>query len=220
MEKIRMLMDLPDLHRIYQFKPTGILHLGAHTAEEAPMYMQNFGPVPVWWVEANPRMIPVITRRLRRFPSQRVLQSLIYEEDGVELPFNVTNMGGLSSSILEFGTHTSFSPEIRFVEKVTLPTRTVDSLVEEHGIVANFLNMDLQGAELHAIKGATKFLRGVDYILTEVNKAEVYKGCARVQQLDKYFKAYGLNRVKTFWVGDQGWGDALYVRKGMSVRYN
>lgn len=212
-----MLMSLPDLHRIYNFQVTGILHLGAHLAEEAEIYKEVFGDVPVWWVEANPRTVPKIKRKLRNFRNQEVIHALVYKEDDVDLEFNVTNLDGMSSSILQFGTHTSFSPEIKFVETVKLPTSKVDSLVERHSIEANFLNMDLQGAEMMALLGAPKFLTTVNYILTEVNDKEVYIDCAKVKELDKFLKPF--KRVKTSWVGDQGWGDALYVRRGIHVRY-
>lgn len=209
-----MLMPFPQLvlkHKIQNV--TGVLHVGAHLAEEAEVYSSVLGDdMSVWWVEANPRVYSTIEKRLTGYPTQRLIQALVYEEDGIVLDFNVTNHDGMSSSILEFGTHTTFSPDTVFVETITLPTRTIDSLVQEHNVVANFLNMDLQGAELLALKGAKSFLRNVDYVLTEINDREVYVNCAKVEELDAFLAFYNLERVETYWVPDQGWGDALYKR--------
>lgn len=208
-----MLMSLPDLvvaHGISDV--TGVLHVGAHLAEEAQSYADEFGDTKVWWIEANPRVAPAIESALAGFPSQSLIQALVYKEDGIDLEFNVTNYDGMSSSILDFGTHTQFSPDTVFVETITLPTRSLDSLVAEHGIVANVLNMDLQGAELFALSGAKKFLEGVDWVFTEVNNEEVYVGCAKVDQLDAFLLDYGMTRVETYWVPGQGWGDAMYRR--------
>lgn len=207
-------MELPELNSKYNLKANGILHVGAHLAEEAEIYSEVFGvDTEVWWIEANPRVAPKIENKLRRFPHQRLIQALVYETDGVELDFNVTNYDGMSSSILKFGTHTSFSPDVVFEETIKLSSRSVDSLVAEHGIAANFLNMDLQGAEMFALSGSHEFIKGVDYVLTEVNKKEVYVGCAQVGQIDEFLSDF--ERVETYWVADQGWGDALYVRRGL-----
>lgn len=209
-----MLLSFPELITKYEISNvTGVLHVGAHLAEEAQVYVDQLGDsTSVWWIEANPKVITTIEKKLKRFPTHRIIQALVYEEDGIPLEFNVTNYDGMSSSILEFGTHTKFSPDTVFVEKVVLPTRTIDSLVDEYKIVANFLNMDLQGAELLALKGAQTFLQDVDWVMTEINKDEVYVNCAKVEQLDEFLGLYNMERVETYWVPNQGWGDALYKR--------
>ncbi len=205
-----MLLDLKQIVEKYEMEVSGVLHLGAHLAEEAQSYAKLFPGVPVWWVEANPHVFQRLKPITELF-GQKLIQALVYSRDDERLSFNITNFDGMSSSIYEFGTHTSFSPDTVFVDQMTLATRTVDSLVEEHGIKANFLNMDLQGAELHALMGATDFLADVDYINTEVNSAEVYVGCCKVEQLDELLVDF--KRVETNWVPNQGWGDALYVRR-------
>lgn len=210
-----MLLSFPELvdkHDIAQV--TGVLHVGAHLAEEAQVYVDELGDsTSVWWIEANPRVLSTIEKKLERYPTHRLIHALVYEEDGIPLDFNVTNYDGMSSSILAFGTHPQFSPDTVFVEKITLPTRTIDSLVDEYNIVANFLNMDLQGAELLALKGAQAFLQNVDWVMTEINQDEVYVNCAKVDQLDEFLGLYDMERVETYWVPDQGWGDALYKRQ-------
>lgn len=203
-------MDFDELYRKYDMRTNGVLHLGAHLAEEAPLY-QAVGIDHVWWVEGNPAVFPKLKKKLAKYPRHKLIQALVYSEDGVDLDFNVTNYDGMSSSILEFGTHPQFSPDTVFVDRIQVKSKTVDTIVAENGIEATFLNMDLQGAELHCLLGAEQFLNTTDYILTEVNKAEVYKGCAQVGELDIFLADF--KRVETYWVPGQGWGDALYVRK-------
>lgn len=206
-----MLMDLPGLVQKYDMKISGVLHLGAHLGEEAQTY-RDLGIDNVYWVEANTAVIPKLMKRLRPY-GHTVIHALVYSENGLNLDFNVTNYDGMSSSIFEFGTHPEFSPDTVFVNKVNLKTRTVDSLVEEFGITGlNFLNMDLQGAELAALQGAEKFLEGVSFVMSEVNKAEVYLGCAKIKELDAFLRVRQFRRVETQWVAGQGWGDALWVR--------
>lgn len=206
-----MLLDLKEMYQRYDLKIEGILHVGAHLAEEAALY-HSLGIHNVWWIEGNEDNIPRIKEEVARFGSAaKVLCALITDKDGDEVTFNITNYDSMSSSVLEFGTHPTFSPDTVFVERRKLRTCTLDSLVRASGITnVNFLNMDLQGAELMALQGATKLISNLDYVYTEVNCKEVYVHCAQVEQLDEFL--VGFQRVETGWVAEQGWGDALYVR--------
>jgi hypothetical protein len=120
----------------------------------------------------------------------------------------------MSSSIFEFGTHPTFSPEIHFEQHLQLPTTTLDTLADIYTFTnANFLNMDIQGAELLALRGAKRLLNEqIDYVMCEVNREEVYIGCAKVEELDELLAEYRFDRVETSWVPNQGWGDALYIK--------
>ncbi len=205
-------MDLPQLAMKYNMDIRGVLHCGAHLAEEAPIY-HAMRVTPVWWVEANPLVLPKVDQIIRLFPDQLLISALIYSKDNEYIDFNITNYDGMSSSILEFGTHPTFSPDTVFEHKIKLRTTTIDTLVADCFVEANFLNMDLQGAELHALSGGVEYLAQVDYIMTEINNEEVYQGCAKVDQLDALLTDF--TRVETYWVPGQGWGDGLYVRTSL-----
>lgn len=209
-----MLLDLNDLIRKYHLNITGILHVGAHLAEEAELY-ESLGIKNTWWIEGNEDNIAKIRREVhkRSGDADRVILALVADEDGKEMMFNITNNESMSSSLFEFGTHPTFSPETVFVERRPLKAWTLDTLVTANGIWGvNFLNMDIQGAELLALKGAEKLIKDLDYIYTEVNNKQVYIDCAQVEQLDELL--VGFERVETGWVAQQGWGDALYIRRG------
>lgn len=220
-----MLLDLEHLVTKYDMKVTGVLHAGAHLAEEAPLYARLFPDAPVLWVEANPAVQTKIRQTLNRYPGQVLWQGLLWSQDGVDLPFNVTNYDGMSSSILEFGTHPEFSPDTVFVDRLTLPTITIDTLLDMHAAAVetagcgldpsalNLLNMDLQGVELDCLAGAERTLHQIDYINSEVNTADVYVGCTKLPELDHYLSGYGFERVETSIVPGQGWGDALWIRQ-------
>lgn len=208
-----MLMDLTELVDKYAMEISGALHLGAHLCEESPVY-HSLGVPKVAWVEANPAVIPKCLKALRGYPEQFIVNACVAEVDGDRRTFNVTNYDGMSSSLLRFGTHPQFSPDTVFVNHLEVETITVDSLAKQYDLSGiNFLNADLQGAELMALQGAAEFLQGVDYLMLEVNKTEVYIGCAKVEQLDALLADF--KRVETYWVPKQGWGDALWIRKGL-----
>jgi hypothetical protein len=75
----------------------------------------------------------------------------------------------------------------------------------------NFWNLDIQGSELHVLRGSQELLINCDAIYTEVNKDNVYKECGLVTELDDLLAKYGFTRVETIWTSSQ-WGDALYLK--------
>jgi 2-O-methyltransferase len=210
-----MMMDWDHLCERYRLaeRVTGVLHCGAHLAEEAPDYDGAFGPdVPVWWVEGNPAVLDKIAAALSPYPNQHLIGALLADVDDELREFHVTNNDGMSSSLLEFGTHATCHPDTVFVEHLTLPTRTVDSLVAEHQISGvNLMVMDLQGAEGICLAGASRLLASLDFVMSEVNKAEVYLGAVMVDELDRLLCDF--ERTETQWVADYGWGDGWWVRR-------
>lgn len=206
-----MLLNLPELVRKRKLHITGVLHVGAHLAEEAETY-HKLGISNVTWVEANPDNIGRILQQVAKNYGHKVICALVTDKDREPTEFHVTNFDSMSSSIFEFGTHKKFSPDTVFVDHRVYESRTLDSLAEEHdgfpGV--NFLNLDIQGAELLALKGATNLLPQIQYIYTEVNTDEVYKGCAKITELDTFLNDFA--RLETGMVRGQGWGDALFAR--------
>lgn len=209
-----MLIDIDALWRKYPMKVTGVLHVGAHFAEEARDYERHKIDT-VYWIEANPDLIPTIETAIKPHRGHRVIEALVYDEDGVELTFNVTNNErGMSSSILPLGSHARVAPQVKYVERKELRTKTIDTLAAEHGIAGvNWLVADLQGAEMHMLRGAQRFLTGIDYFMSEINVDELYVGCARLWEMDEWLGDRGFLRVETCMAENHvGWGDALWIR--------
>lgn len=208
-----MLLDLARLIACYDLRPTGVLHLGAHLGEEAEAYRTS-GIERVIWIEGNPELLDPLSRAVAPY-GHHVISALIDDRDGEPASLHVTN-NFESSSILPLGTHQEHHREIHVTHSLDLVTTTIDALARAHRFEGlNFLNVDLQGAELRALQGATETLRQVDYVYSEVNREQLYEGCALVEDLDDYLRAYSFDRVITRWTQAQ-WGDALYIRGGVS----
>ena len=76
----------------------------------------------------------------------------------------------------------------------------------------NFINIDVQGYELEVFKGAVNTLKNIDYIISEINRDEVYANCAKVDDLKNFLSQYGFELVEETWDG-QTWGDGLFIKK-------
>jgi FkbM family methyltransferase len=77
-----------------------------------------------------------------------------------------------------------------------------------------FVNIDIQGAELLALKGMKKILRFAKYLYLEVNIRHLYKNCALITELDSFLNEYGFERKETK-MTKWGWGDAIYIKKDL-----
>ena len=208
-----MLIDIDYLNDKYKMKIKGIMHIGAHNCEEMEKYNKiGVKKENIIWIEANPY---IVQRMKQKDKELRIIQGLITDKNEEDHLFNVAN-NGQSSSIYEFGTHLINHPEVRYIGKLILRSKRMDRVYEENKIeknFANFLNIDIQGAELLALKGMGELIKEYDYLYLEVNSEEVYKDCGLVTEIDRYLENYNFKRVETKWWGKAGWGDAFYVRK-------
>lgn len=123
---------------------------------------------------------------------------------------------GLSSSVLEPAHHLEQYPQIEFNNREEVDIAKLDDESFDRDKF-NFMNIDVQGYELEVLKGSEETLESVDLILTEVNRVEMYKNCAKIEDIDKYLSKFGFQRIVEYWQLDGGtWGDALYLKRGMT----
>lgn len=208
-----MLIDFRELFPKYGIAPKGALHIGANVGEEAPVYSELVKG-RVIWVEANEELIPKLRHNISQYHLQGWIHLLLSDVDGEDVNFNISNNAGQSSSILELGTHKTAHPEVHYIKSIPMKTVRWDSYMNGSEMInIDFLNIDVQGAELKVLKGMGNLINPFKWIYLEVNKEELYKGCALVGEIDAYLYHYGFERVETKWCGNTGWGDALYIKK-------
>ena len=190
--------------------PTGVLHIGAHECEELPFYERlGISKGQMVWLDAVQDKVELATAR--GIPN--VFKAVVTDKDDDTTTFHLTN-NVQSSSVLEFGTHAIHHRWVHFVGETKETTVTVDTFLQRQNLDAskyNFWNFDIQGAELMALKGATKALEHVKALYLEVNTEEVYKGCGLMSEIDEFLGSRGFKRVITQ-MTTSGWGDALYVK--------
>lgn len=208
-----MLIPFDYLFKKYAIKVPGVLHLGANVGQEAEAYVKQAIPKVVW-VEALPDLHFRLHQNVDHLPGHIALLACVTDKDGDTVTFNVASNGGQSSSILPFGTHSIEHPSVHYVAKHVLQTIRVDTLLRNNRIEIKggwFLNADLQGAELMALRGMGSLLWEFDYAYIEVNTRELYKGCPRVEEIDAYLVKFGFVGRETKMTGN-GWGDKFYSR--------
>lgn len=207
------MLDIPALCRRHGITPRGVIHVGAHDGNEIAVYRtMNVGKV--LFIEANPEVFRRLERKFEAAPDVILASCAICDYNGT-VDLRVTS-NEQSSSILRLHLHRELYPAIIEVKKVAVQARTLDALIAEKDLdIADFniLNMDIQGAELRALKGgANSTLPGIEAINTEINFEELYEDGALASELDDFLALHGFKRVATTTPHHPTWGDAFYVR--------
>jgi hypothetical protein len=96
-------------------------------------------------------------------------------------------------------------------------TIRLDDLLSKYEKI-DLVNLDIQGAELEAIKGLGHLATDVKWIYTEVNWKHMYADCPLIEDMDSELEKIGFVRVATKKAFRASWGDALYVKAAFLPR--
>jgi FkbM family methyltransferase len=212
-------MELLKLMLKHKVSIRGILHLGAHLCEERHVYntVLDIKDENIIWVDA----LEDITNINRHAGIPNCYTAILDEVERdttfkVTRNVNATNINVQSSSLLELGTHKYDHPDIVVIAEIPVRTQTLQQFIDRNQIdIArfNFWNLDLQGSDLHVLRGSRNLMKNVDCIYIEINTKEVYKGCGQITEMDAFLSEEGFTCVFKYVYDSLGWGDAVYVRK-------
>lgn len=207
-----MIIPLKLLNQKLGLKMRGVLHVGAHECEEQKFYLEEgVNNDNIFWVEAMEDKVNLMKTTK---PELNIYQAVIDNEDDKEITFNIAD-NGQSSSILNFGTHSFHHPHVKMIKTKKMKTTKLETFIKNNKIPIeklNFLNLDIQGKELDALKSMGNYIQYIDYIYTEVNTEKVYENCGLLSEIDLFLSEKGFKRIACQMWGNCGWGDAFYMR--------
>ena len=189
----------------------GIIHMGAHRGGEAAIY--DWFNKKTIWIEANPRMIDDLKDHTSQYINQKVIQALLSDEDNKLVNFNISSNDGASSSIFSFGSYKKIHEKIKMTNVMKLKTSTLDTIIKKEQINVdkyNFWVVDLQGAELLALKGANEMIKSCKFMYIEISKEDIYKNGANWYELNDFLKKKNFIPV---WEPEGIHTDVLYIKK-------
>lgn len=212
-----MLIDFRELFPKYNLKFNGVLHVGANVGEEAPVY-RELGINNQVWVEANPEIYKILVENLKNSGiGNWTAYNYAAGNENKTTAFHIASNKGQSSSVLDFGTHATAHADVTYIDHIEVEMKRLEDVfnIDPHKDlpqVCDFLNIDVQGFELQVLQGLGRYVDQMKAIYLEVNKEELYLGCALIDSIDLFMTAHRFRRVETLWVGNTGWGDALYIK--------
>jgi FkbM family methyltransferase len=178
-----------------------IIHVGANRGEERIAYASH--DLSVLWVEALPHVFRELRNNLSDFPKQTAVEALVTDQEGNTCDFKVSDHGGVSSSIFEFGGHAELWPDVKMTNTIQLVSTTLARLIKDANRSPNefdALIMDVQGAELLVLKGAGELLEHVRFIEAEASDFEAYIGACTLDSLSAFLaqKGFRIRRKERF----------------------
>lgn len=188
----------------------GIVHIGAHTCEEKGDYNSSgISDERIVWIEGNKELY----EQNKEKGISNIYNVLISDTDK-DVVFHITN-NKASSSIYPLHVHKYFYPHIVEVEQQKHKAISMKSFFQQNQLNPsnyNMWNLDIQGAEYDALKGAGDLLDTVDIIFAEVNFESMYEGIPLYNALAVFLKEKGFvaTHIK---IWQRSWGDALFVRE-------
>lgn len=187
----------------------GIIQIGAHKGGEFELLKQLSSNILMFEPQKN--IFDELLKTLDNDPNVVAENFALGSSAKKEKMYKEHVNGGQSSSIMQPALHMVQYPGIVFDDFEEIEVKTLDSYFEDKTFKYNVILLDVQGYELEVLKGAKETLKKIDYILCEVNRAELYKNCPMVEEIDSYLSEYGFQRTVTNWVG-YTWGDAFYSK--------
>lgn len=155
-------------------------------------------------------------------------EALSSQEQSIKI--NFTNKGECSSIFrpnLKLLEKYPYSDRFKVKETAKIQTNTLDNILKNEGIEnPNFIKLDIQGAELDALKGGLESLKTISCIELEIEFAELYEGQPLFSEIEQFLRSQGFevwdirrvfqkNRNSLFFGSKKGRlisGDALFFK--------
>ena len=208
-----MLIPVSDICKRWELSPQTILHVGAHAGEELEEYERHlWGIDRVLWIEALPDLAAQLADFLKSRKHHRVINAVAWHTCEPAQFFRTSNTQ--SSSILKLKGHLAEYPDIVETDSFEVQTTRLDDVLRSdpiHDLGIEFINLDVQGAELQALMGLGHMLTQASSVYSEVNLAELYVGCTTFVPLNNFLAKNGFT-VVDIRMTNARWGDALWLR--------
>ncbi len=200
----------------YNIKPCGVIHIGAHIGEEIEHYI-DIGIKKLIYIEANYEVMDALKNNVNKYKNKidvEIYNFAITDKKGL-FDFYVTN-NLMSSSLYKLKLHKKYYPDVFEAKTIKVFGITFDDFIIEYNINIsdyNILVMDIQGAELNVLKGATKNINNFEMIVSEISREEIYDGGCLHNQLTEFLEGNNFKMLNFFENQGKPNDDAIYISR-------
>lgn len=204
----------------------GMVHVGAHQGQEVEQYLR-YGFDRIVLIEANPEWCEGLRAKFGSDSRIRIFNYAACDREGeVDLQIHTSRSGSTEpASILPMKRFKEIVATLHTARTIRVPAITLPALFQKHALEPgdyNFLNLDIQGAELLALQGAAALLPGMDAVISEVNLVELYEGGPLEEDLVRFMEARGFDKQQAIYhpLYDEkstfpAWGECLFVKRAV-----
>lgn len=187
----------------------GVIHVGAHFGQENELYNELGIKNKIFFEPLNSNFSTLVEQIGNEDGTILVKKALGNQKKQIEMFVESSNKG-MSSSILEPKLHIRQFPNIVFDKREIVEMDRLDDLEFDYSPY-NMMNIDVQGYELEVLKGSINTLKNIDYLVVEINSAELYQGCPLFGDIQKFLESNGLTCIDQFWWGGN-FGEGFFKR--------
>lgn len=200
-----------------------IFDVGSRDCEQSIEFYKAFPNAKIYAFECNPNTLPICKRNIENYHDRiTLIEGAVADYDG-EITFypidqqrTVTSWkdGNPGASSL-FKSNGAYTAETYVQNEIRTNCHRLDSVMKRYDIPrVDVIWMDLQGAELMALKGLGEHLKTVQYIHTEACHIPIYSGQAIFNDIHHFLIANNM-KIKNN-ISLSGWfEDVIYENKNM-----
>ena len=200
-----------------------IFDIGSRDCVQSIEFYNAFPNSKIYAFECNPNTIDICKKNIEPYSDRiTLIEGAVCDYDGniTFYPINqqktiTTWKDGNPGASSIFKSNGKYTIETYIQDEITTSCHRLDSIIDKYNILqVDIIWMDLQGAELLALKGLGNYLQNVKYIHTEVSYKEMYSGQVMFDELNNYILSN--NFVIKNKLSLQGWQEyVIYEKKNM-----
>lgn len=207
-------------------EPVIIFDVGSRDCMQSCEFAQHFPNAKIYAFECNPNTLDLCKQNIKNYSSITLVEGAVCDYDGditfypIDQSKTITTWkdGNPGASSI-YKSNGNYTVEKYVQNEITTNAHRLDTVMEKLNIPrVDYVWMDLQGAELLALKGLGKYLKDVRLIHTEVTHTEMYTGQVLFDEFDQFMT---LNNFRlTHPILGKGWQeDAIYAPVSELAKY-
>lgn len=189
--------------------------VGGHLGFEVPKLLNNYKNVTVDVFECSKRYLPALKKKFNQNSRVAIIGNAVAAKSG-EMDFYETSLTG-SGSILKLG---ELHKELYFSESAEIFTVEATTLDAYYGTetTIDVLQIDVQGAELLVLQGATSVLNRTNAVFLEVStRRDLYTGATTMDDVVAFLNGRGFS-MQLLGNDTNGTGNALFVKRDLNPK--
>jgi FkbM family methyltransferase len=198
-----------------------IFDVGSRDCVQSIEFYNAFPNSKIYAFECNPNTLDICKKNIEQYTDRiTLIEGAVCDYDGTITfyPINqqktiTTWKDGNPGASSIFKSNGKYTVEKYIQDEIITNCHRLDSVMNKYDIPkVDIIWMDLQGAELFALKGLGNHLHNVKYIHTEVSYKEMYSGQVMFEELNNYILSN--NFIIKNNLSLTGWQeDAIYEKK-------
>lgn len=176
-----------------------IFDIGSRDCIQSIEFTKYFPLSEIYSFECNPNTLNICEENIKEYPQVKLIKKAINDYNGKckFYPINqqktiTTWKDGNPGASSLFMSNGSYEYEHYIQDEIEIDCSRLDSIIEEQKIIScDIIWMDLQGAELLALKSMGDKLKNVKYIYTEVSFKPIYENQVLFPELNEFLNLNG-----------------------------